>query len=250
MTAGKTATVRVLGGELSPFTARARLALELRGVAYELLDEPLGPSKSARLLAANPAYGKIPVLLLPDGRAICESAVIVQYVEDVARASAGGGGGGGGEAGALLLPEDPYERAMHRFWTVYVDDKFWPALDAVSLGPTTPGAREQAVADTRAALQLLEGAFRDCSGGAGFFSGRVAAPGLLDLALGCFLPALRACERLHGLSLIDASATPLLDGWSHRFAAHPAASRVLPDTDKVVEFTRFLQAKFGVHVSQ
>ena len=110
MTAG---TMRVLGGEVSPFTARARLALELRGVAYELLDEPLGPKKSDRLLAANPVYGKIPVLLLPDGRAICESAVIVQYVEDVARGSGGG----------LLLPDDPYERAMHRFWTVFIDDK-------------------------------------------------------------------------------------------------------------------------------
>ncbi|CAN6324001.1 unnamed protein product [Urochloa humidicola] len=244
MTAGDETTaaaLRVLGGELSPFTARARLALELRGVAYELLDEPLGPRKSDRLLAANPVYGKIPVLLLPDGRAICESALIVQYLDDAAA---------GGEAAApLLLPADPYERAMHRFWTVYIDDKFWPALDAVSLGPT-PEARAQAVEDARAALRVLEGAFRDCSGGAAFFSGSDAAPGLLDLALGCFLPALRACERLHGLSLVDASSTTLLDGWSRRFAAHPAARRVLPDTDKVVQFTRFLQAKFGVDVSK
>ena len=110
MTAGTPPAVRVLGGEVSPFTARARLALELRGVAHELLDEPLGPAKSARLLAANPVYGKIPVLLLPDGRAICESAVIVQYVDDVAR----GTSGAGGEDYGLLLPEDPYERAMHR----------------------------------------------------------------------------------------------------------------------------------------
>lgn len=239
MTAG---TMRVLGGEVSPFTARARLALDLRGVAYELLDEPLGPKKSDRLLAANPVYGKIPVLLLPDGRAICESAVIVQYIEDVARES------GGAEAGSLLLPDDPYERAMHRFWTAFL--QFWPALDAVSLAPT-PGARAQAAEDTRAALSLLEEAFKDRSNGRAFFSGGDAAPGLLDLALGCFLPALRACERLHGLSLIDASATPLLDGWSQRFAAHPAAKRVLPDTEKVVQFTRFLQvqAQFRVHVS-
>ena len=132
-----------------------------------------------------------------------------------------------------------YGIGMSRSW------QFWPALDAVSLGPT-PAARARAAADTRAALRLLEEAFRDRSGGAAFFSGRDAEPGLLDLALGCFLPALWACERLHGgLSLVDASATPLLDGWSRRFAAHPA-TRILPDTDKVVHFTRFLQAKFGV----
>ncbi|KAJ1295762.1 hypothetical protein BS78_01G247800 [Paspalum vaginatum] len=235
MTAG--AVVKVLGGEVSPFTARARMALELRGVAYELLDEPLGPKKSARLLAANPVYGKIPVLLLPDGRAICESAVIVQYAEDAA-------GGGSGTA-AMLLPDDPYERAMHRFWTVFVDGELWPALDAVSLAPTRD-ERARAADDARAALARLEEAFEARSGGAAFFSGRDAAPGLLDLALGCFLPALWACESLHGVSLIDAAATPLLHGWSQRFAAHPAAKRVLPETDKVVQFTRFLQQKFGV----
>ena len=137
MTAG---TMRLLGGEVSPFAARARLALELRGVAYELLDEPLGPKKSDRLLAANPVYGKIPVLLLPDGRAICESAVIVQYVEDVAR------GSGGAEAGGLLLPDDPYERAMHRFWTVFIDDKV-----------STPTTEQRA--------HLLSGLFSPATGG-------------------------------------------------------------------------------------
>ncbi|TKW10366.1 hypothetical protein SEVIR_6G159601v4 [Setaria viridis] len=120
MTASRS-IVRVMGGKLSLSMVRARLALELRSVAYELMDEPLEPRKSDRLLAANPAYGKIPVLLLLDGFAICESVVIVQYVEDVARA--GGGARGEGEAAALLLPEDPYECAMHRFWTAYIDDR-------------------------------------------------------------------------------------------------------------------------------
>ncbi|KAL6641209.1 hypothetical protein ACP70R_019390 [Stipagrostis hirtigluma subsp. patula] len=237
------AAVRLLGGELSPFTLRARLALELRGVPYDLLEERLGPTKSERLLAANPVYGKIPVLLLPDGRAVCESAVIVQYVDDAL------GGGEGGPGGQPLLPEDPYERAMHRFWTAFVDDRFWPALDAVSLAPTQD-ARAQAAADARAALRLLEEAFRGRSGGRAFFSGRDAAPGLLDLALGCFLPAIRACERLHGLALLDASDTPLLEKWSESFAALPAAGRVMPETEKVVGFTRFLQTKFGVDLTK
>ncbi|KAK8451145.1 hypothetical protein SEVIR_6G159634v4 [Setaria viridis] len=135
--------------------------------------------------------------------------------------------------------------------------KFWLAIDTVSLGPTSE-TRVQVTADARAALRLLEGAFKDCSSGAGFFSGSDAVPGFLDLALGCFLSALRACGRLHGLSLIDwtGGATgsprtpPLLDRWSHRFATHPAARRGLPDTNKVVEFTRFFQAKFKVDVSK
>uniref|UniRef100_A0A0E0M7C4 Glutathione S-transferase n=1 Tax=Oryza punctata TaxID=4537 RepID=A0A0E0M7C4_ORYPU len=228
--------VRLLGGRMSPFTMRARMALALRGVEYELVEERFHPRKSDRLLAANPVYGKIPVLLLPDGRAVCESAVIVQYVDE-----AWGGG--------AILPEDPYERAMHRFWTVYIDDKFWPALDAISLAPT-PEARATATASTRAALKLLEEAFAARSNGRAFFSGTDASPGLLDIALGCFLPALWACERLNGLCLLDAAATPLLRAWSVRLAATPAAMAVMPETEEVVAFTRFLQTKFGVACSK
>ncbi|KAF7096936.1 hypothetical protein CFC21_098817 [Triticum aestivum] len=227
------AGVRVLGGRMSPFTMRARMALELRGVAYELLEESFEPRKSDRLLAANPVYKKIPVLLLPDGRAVCESGVIAQYVDEAWPAA----------SAAPLLPEDPYQRAMHRFWTAFVDDRFWPALDGASLAPT-PEARAEAAAEARAALRHLEEAFAALSNGGAFFSG--AAPGLLDIALGCFLPALRACERLSGALLLDEAATPLLKKWSERFAGVHAVEALLPETDEVVGFTRFLQAKFGV----
>ncbi|KAI4971851.1 hypothetical protein ZWY2020_002765 [Hordeum vulgare] len=230
------AGVRVLGGRMSPFTMRARMALELRGVAYELLEESFEPRKSDRLLAANPVYKKIPVLLLPDGRAVFESAVIAQYVDEAWPAAAGAGG-------APLLPEDPYQRAMHRFWTAFVDDKFWPALDGASLAPT-PEARAEAGTEARAALRHLEEAFAALSNGGTFFSG--AAPGLLDIALGCFLPALRAWERLSGAVLLDEAATPLLKKWSNRFADVRAVKALLPETDEVVGFTKFLQAKFGV----
>ncbi|KAL6883618.1 hypothetical protein ACP4OV_011032 [Aristida adscensionis] len=253
-TTAAAAPLQLLGGELSPFTLRARLALELRGVPYDLVHEQLGPAKSDRLLAANPVYGKIPVLLLPDGRAICESAVIVQYLDNAPLPAPGAGGDHHTAAPPPpppppLLPEDPYERAMHRFWTAFADDRLWPALDAVSLAPTAD-ARARAAGDARAALRLLEEALGARGGGAAFFSGRDAAPGLLDVALGCFLPAIRACERLHGIALVDAAATPRLQRWSESLAALPAARRVMPETDKVVEFTRFLQAKFGVPVTK
>uniref|UniRef100_A0ACD5VBI3 Uncharacterized protein n=1 Tax=Avena sativa TaxID=4498 RepID=A0ACD5VBI3_AVESA len=231
----KAAAVRVLGGRMSPFTMRARMALELRGVAYELVEERFEPRKSDRLLAANPVYGKIPVLLLPDGRAICESAVIAHYVDEASDWPT---------AAPSLLPADPYERAMHRFWTAYVDDRFWPALDAASLAPT-PEARAKAAAEARAALTLLEEAFPARSNGGAFFSGG-AAPGFLDVALGCFLPALRACERISGAALLDDATSPLLSKWSASFVAVDAVKAVLPETDEVVGFTKFLQAKFGV----
>jgi len=103
------AEVKLLGMWASPYVTRARIALSIKGVRYEYAEEVLA-NKSELLLKSNPIYKKVPVLI-HNGNPIRESMIIVQYVDDV------------WATGPSILPADPYERAMARFWAVYIDDK-------------------------------------------------------------------------------------------------------------------------------
>ncbi|KAG2267808.1 hypothetical protein Bca52824_062363 [Brassica carinata] len=89
---------------------RPRIALNLKSVPYEFLQETFG-SKSELLLKSNPVHKKIPVLLHAD-KPVCESNIIVEYVDETWSAS-----------GPSMLPSNPYDRAIARFWATYIDEK-------------------------------------------------------------------------------------------------------------------------------
>jgi glutathione S-transferase len=92
-------------GLLSPFSAKVRIACNEKNIRYELRDVPwsrttLWGPKTAEFLAVAPR-GQVPVLITDDGRAIADSTVIIEYLEDTHPAPA-------------LLPHDPVERALCR----------------------------------------------------------------------------------------------------------------------------------------
>jgi len=100
----------LLGLWASPFVIRARIALNLKGLSYGYTEESLY-DKSDLLVRSNPVHKKVPVLI-HNGKPVCESQNIVSYVDEVFPGS-----------GQSILPSDPYDRAVARFWASYVDDK-------------------------------------------------------------------------------------------------------------------------------
>lgn len=100
----------LLGLHVSPFALRVRMALSLKGLSYEYIEQDLF-HKGELLLSSNPVHKKVPVLI-HHGKPVCESQIIVQYVDEAFPAAA-----------PNFLPSDPYDRAIARFWASYVDDK-------------------------------------------------------------------------------------------------------------------------------
>lgn len=66
---------------LSPFAARVRLALRVKGLDHVMQPPPGGSTRSPEYLAINP-IGKLPVLVTDDGLAIAESETIIDYLDE------------------------------------------------------------------------------------------------------------------------------------------------------------------------
>src|ERR1700722_4736389 len=81
---------------------RVRIVLELKQLKYEYVAVDLldNEQSSPDYLKLNPS-ASVPCLALDDGTILCQSAAIMEYLEDVAKQG-------------KLLPDDPLARAMVR----------------------------------------------------------------------------------------------------------------------------------------
>jgi glutathione S-transferase len=218
--------VKVLGTVVSPFALRVRMALYLKGVSYEYLEQDLF-DKGELLVASNPVHKKVPVLI-HGGKPVCESLAIVQYVDEFWAGT------------SSILPADPYHRAVARFWAAYVDDKVFPAWIGI-LRAATEEERDEKLAATLAVVAPMEDAFTAWSDGKAFFSGGDSV-GYLDLALGCQLFWLEALRSMFGVTVIDAGRTPRLAAWAEGFLETKAAKAVAPPANSMEEYAGKLRA--------
>ncbi|KAL6641363.1 hypothetical protein ACP70R_019544 [Stipagrostis hirtigluma subsp. patula] len=222
--------LKLLGTWASVWACRVRLALHLKGLSYEYVEEEIFSNKSELLLKSNPVHKKVPVLI-HNGKPVCESRIIVEYIDEAFPA-----------IGPSILPADPYDRAVARFWAAYIDDKLEAEWVRAYRGETEEEKREGRK-QMFVAVENLEAAFKELSKGKPFFGGDTT--GYLDVMLGGLLSWQLGSEALCGVELYDAARTPLLSAWAQRFGALDAAKAVLPDVGRVVEFAKMRRAQIA-----
>ncbi|KAE9592846.1 hypothetical protein Lal_00028976 [Lupinus albus] len=207
---------------LSTFGIRVRIALAEKGIEYEYKEQDLVNNKSALLLEMNPIYKKIPVLI-HNGKPICESLIIVEYIDEVWKDK------------APLLPTDPYERAQARFWAKFVDEKVHTIARRMWLGKE--GEHE---AEKKELIENLKH-MADFLGDKPYFGGEKF--GFVDIALIPFYKWFYMYEKIGNFKL----DCPKIIEWAERCLKNvESVSKFLSDENDVYDLIKMHRKKIGV----
>lgn len=180
---------------LCPYVQRAAIVLAEKGVPFERRDIDLA-NKPAWFLAVSP-LAKTPVLLV-DGAAIFESAVICEYLEDTAL--------------PRLHPQDAVQRAQHRAWMEFAS----ALLNTIAAFYNAPdeAALQARAADIRARLVQVEAEV----GGGPYFAGEAFR--MVDAA---FAPVFRYFDTFDRIGDCGFwSGLPKVLRWREALAARPS----------------------------
>ena len=182
---------------------------------------PCGGRKSPALLAANP-LGMVPTILdEATGKAVGESLVCIQLVDEIAAANGG--------SAPPLLPRDPFDRAQARVAAEQVNKTVCSAYYKVLVRPEDE-ERRAAFADLKQGLlSFAESAKGDFWGG--------PTLGLVDCVLLPYAYRLYVLEHYRGTEFAlptsgDGGLWEKYHAWLDRATALPYVARTLPDKDR------------------
>ncbi|MCL7033950.1 hypothetical protein MKW94_000953 [Papaver nudicaule] len=179
--------VMLFGMPNSPFSCRVEWALKLKGVQYEFIREDL----------SNKIHKKIPVLV-HGGKSVVESMIILEYIDETWPEI------------NPLLPADPYERSVARFWIKFLEDKI------VCLRPMFLEEGEQQANAIKDCSEMLKPIEEHAMPKETFFSGDNNI-GLTDLAFGVVVYWLGVIEDVVKLKILDAQTIPRIHSWKQGF---------------------------------
>ncbi|KAI3429923.1 uncharacterized protein J3R85_008411 [Psidium guajava] len=215
--AGEENRVVLHGTRVSLYSARVELALKVKGIEYELVEEDL-MNKSEALLRFNPVHKKVPVLV-HNGKPIAESLVIIEYIDE------------NWKEGPRLLPQDPYERAKVRFWAGFLHQQLFEATASVI--KTDGESQERAVKEVHEKLKMLEEGIKGSyPGGSPFVNGDNM--GLLDIVVCSLFGPHKVQEEVLGVKFLDPEKHPRVTSWVKALNELPLVKEVTPPHEKLV----------------
>ncbi|KAI3867666.1 hypothetical protein MKX03_036576 [Papaver bracteatum] len=203
---------------ISVFGSRVIWALKLKGIDYEYIEEDL-QNKSENLLKYNPVYRKVPVLV-HGGKAISESMIIVEYIEETWSDK------------YPLLPKDPYERSVARFWAKFASD-----MDPVFTRYfcTRGEVQDQAMKEILGMLRSVEE--HGLGDGRKFFGGEIL--GFADIAFGRLVLMINGMRDIPGLTNpLEVENFPRLESWIQRFNEVPVIKENQPKYDEWLAYAK------------
>eukprot|EP01018_Ginkgo_biloba_P016503 Gb_19107 [translate_table: standard] len=215
--------VKLLLIKSSPFVMSCAVALREKCVKFEEVEENLR-SRSELLVRSNPVYKQVPVLI-HNGRAVSQSLVILEYIEEAWPSSDGR---------PSLLPESPYERSLARFWADYANKKFMETgLKLLKrFGEEHETARKEIKEQF---ITLEEGMSAIGSEGPLFFGTKIS---LADVALAPLVPWMASFEALGDLKLPGADKCSRMHKWLAAMREHPNVVKSVPDSDWLLDYTQ------------
>lgn len=212
--------LKLVSHNLCPYVQRSRIVLEEKAVPHELEFIDLA-AKPDWFLAISP-LGKVPVLLV-DEQPLFESAVIVEYLDEVTPGS--------------LHPAEPIERARHRSWIAFASSTLDNIAGLYNAADEAGWQRQR--------RQLID-KFRHLDGaltGGPFFAG--AAFSLVDAAFAPVFRYFEVFEKFGRFGFFE--GTPAVRAWRAALAARPSVRAAAVDDyhDRLADFL----ARRDSHVS-
>ena len=199
--------LKIYGALLSPFVRKVRCVLTEKNVPYELVaTNPF--DKSADFVRRSP-LGRIPALEDEQGRALADSTVIAEYLEERFPTPP-------------LFPRDPYERARVRWFDEYADGGMAASLTAkvffqrvISAKLIKGGCDEAIVASGLKELPTFLGYLERELAGHQYLVAEAFT--LADISVACQLVNLR-----HAGVEVDAAKFPAVAAWFERVVGRPS----------------------------
>jgi glutathione S-transferase len=217
--------MKLYGFLVSPYVARVVLAARAKGITLAAEPPPGGNLKSPEYLALNP-MGKIPTLVV-DGRALPESMVILDYLEDA-------------HPDRPLLPGNALDRAQVRLLARIVDLYVVPTLGTF-FGNMNPATRNADAVE--GAKKSLNKALDDLEHFMG--TGPYAFGGSLGYADAAILPVLLMVRTIvAGFGVTDLiGGRPKLAKWMSQMQADAVAGPFIAEYDAATQ--AFLASRRG-----